>query len=513
MSTMSRECLGVNAMYHVGWFLNSVDIPALLIDPSRYVHRIVGVSRGFVKLTLFDSTDLRGSCKNVLSEMVPAVAISKSSTNDFKDYCGACCLRGLDQIGSHFSLQPIARKDGSYFVDARTARFFKVDGQPFVLSVHSLVCEGLLVPAHVRTMAASWRAEGRAALATVASCFRTCVEPFDTPSITSALPPATGFAFHRGKLNDHSMLLHNAITVARREAVDLANGCVVFGDRPVPHSHDGLVFSLKVISVAPKFDGLPLLGFTRKKPDALSEEPPIVSKCLGQSVFVGARGEAFARDHRNDFIMGFKYPTEEEIMEWCLQPDVPRHKRVSPAHLKPGDILTCQYTNDGRLRLHINGCILLDFDIGRPLGQTAEYYAVVDVCFEAAELKLLPSSVGYGQVEGGRESCRRISNRAGRQIDLSSPGTSDTDSCAIAASWRTDGSASDWEGSDDSGEAEGPVGSVEAQLPARCEVNHEVMPAKAILCWRIAKMVSVSCVAALVAVCVGGRRRCATLRW
>eukprot|EP00439_Symbiodinium_sp_Y106_P074763 s2539_g14.t1 len=114
--------------------------------------------------------------------------------------------------------------------------------------------------------------------------------------------------------------------------------------------------------------------------------------CLGASVLVGACGEAFARDQMDHFRIGFKQPPQTEVASWSTQADVPPHKRRAPVSVNPGDVFGCLYTMEGRLQLWRNGSQVLDFDVGRPIQQGADYYAVIDVCLAAYSVSLLPHS-------------------------------------------------------------------------------------------------------------------------
>ncbi|CAE7811809.1 Exd1 [Symbiodinium sp. CCMP2592] len=114
--------------------------------------------------------------------------------------------------------------------------------------------------------------------------------------------------------------------------------------------------------------------------------------CLGASVLVGACGEAFARDQMEHFRIGFKQPPQTEVASWSTQADVPPHKRRAPVSVNPGDVFGCLYTMEGRLQLWRNGSQVLDFDVGRPIQQGADYYAVIDVCLAAYSVSLLPHS-------------------------------------------------------------------------------------------------------------------------
>mmetsp|Transcript_70791 Transcript_70791/g.168955 ORF Transcript_70791/g.168955 Transcript_70791/m.168955 type:complete len:458 (-) Transcript_70791:16-1389(-) len=134
------------------------------------------------------------------------------------------------------------------------------------------------------------------------------------------------------------------------------------------------------------------MGFPRRKPVDQPGLYPTVCRCLGASVLVGACGEAFARDQIEHFRIGFKQPPQTEVASWSTQADVPPHKRRAPVSVNPGDVFGCLYTLEGRLQLWRNGSQVLDFDVGRPIQQGADYYAVIDVCLAAYSASLLPHS-------------------------------------------------------------------------------------------------------------------------
>jgi hypothetical protein len=158
------------------------------------------------------------------------------------------------------------------------------------------------------------------------------------------------------------------------------------------HTAEGIFFAFRVDDAVQTFDGLPLVGFTKRKPTDSTDLYPMVSRCLGSSALIGACGEAVARDQHDHFKIGFKQPPQDEVETWSLEPNLPPHKRRPPVSIQAGDVLGCMYTNEGRLQLWHNGALILDFDIRRPLQKDADYYAVVDVCFSVYSLTLLPMS-------------------------------------------------------------------------------------------------------------------------
>jgi len=160
----------------------------------------------------------------------------------------------------------------------------------------------------------------------------------------------------------------------------------------VPKTKEGLSFRVRVESTTSLFLGLPFVGFTTRRPTSEANNCPQLSKCLAESIVVGGCGEAFARDKSTHYVMGFRKPPETEIQSWSLQPDLPSHEREPPAEVKPGDGIECRYTWGGRIQFLVNDSMVLDFDTGRPLNEDTNFYAVVDVCFSAASLTLMPDS-------------------------------------------------------------------------------------------------------------------------
>jgi hypothetical protein len=202
----------------------------------------------------------------------------------------------------------------------------------------------------------------------------------------------SSFSFYGKQLQDHAMLFNGDLTASRREPEELPTGCLVFGDRPLSCTSGGFRFALRVDSTSPSFLGLPLLGVTRRRPTESSDLYPSVAKALGESVLIGGRGEAFARDKTANFVVGFKFPPRDEIEEWTLEPDAPRHLRTAPVTLVTNDVVECRYTLDGHIEYWHNGCFLYGFNTGRPVEENVDYYAVVDVCSGVCAMTLVPPS-------------------------------------------------------------------------------------------------------------------------
>jgi len=172
----------------------------------------------------------------------------------------------------------------------------------------------------------------------------------------------------------------------------LPTGCLVFSDRPLPHRPGGgLCFALRVNAVTPSFQGMPLLGFTRRRPRDESGLHPQVSTCLGESLFIGKQGQAFARDKPGNFAIGFKQPPQNEVQTWSSSGSatVAPSAEAETDVLKAGDILQCVWTINGRLELWQNEAKVLDFDISRHIDAGTEYFAAIDVCLSATSVSVV----------------------------------------------------------------------------------------------------------------------------
>jgi hypothetical protein len=152
----------------------------------------------------------------------------------------------------------------------------------------------------------------------------------------------------------------------------------------------GLHFACRIDAVTTAFDGLPLLGFTRRAPQDVTGLHPQVSTCLGASVLVGTGGKAYARDQHEHFQMGFKLPASSEVQTWSLPRDATREW---DRKLSVGDIIGCSYTLDGCMQFWLNQEKIMDFDTGRPIDGDEIYYAVVDVSFTVGTVTLVPDQM------------------------------------------------------------------------------------------------------------------------
>jgi len=384
----------------------------LLADPLLAECPIVSCSSAACQMTGYSKKQLIGQNCRILLQGVPTTAVSKSARKNITDYCSSCLIEGLSTISEIATLQPNARADGSHFVNFFVLSLIKVRHRIFIIGVQMEVGQGLFVRLSKAQQKEAMELS-RSGLKRVREHLWANAPPLENPEpdvcsdqVTSSMRPQ--FKFYSERLQDHCMLMNDGYTAFRREPSDLGVNCLVFGDRPVrPDSNGTLGFTMRVDSVTPAFSGYPVLGFTRRRPRDEADLYPVVARCLGQSVLVGACGEAFARDQCDHYVMGFRAPPPEDVRVWALQGDIPPHKRAPPTQLRAGDLLSCAYTCEGRLQLMHNDRMILDFDVERTPEATEEYYAVIDVCFSASGLTLVrPSpcaSNGYADELGSDE--------------------------------------------------------------------------------------------------------------
>lgn len=381
------------AYHSVGWVLDGLEEDAaLLSDVLLYDCPIVGASRGFTALTGYTHDDLIGSNCRVLLKGVPEVAISKSVRKNLRNFCNMCSLRSLDQISEVYSLQPNSRRDGPPFMNFIFIGRVTVHNHPYLLGVQRNLGDGICARRSSQQIADAAE-ESRM----VFKRLRRRIQELDRATSPRLRSPRTwsekpGFKFYSERLQDHCLLLDEGRTVMRREPQELATNCMVFGNRPVRHTPCGLFFALRVNDAVATFEGLPVVGFTKREPRDNPDLYPTVSRCLGASVLIGACGEAFARDQHHHFKIGFKPPPPEEVRSWSNQPNLPAHKRRPPVGVQTGDVLGCLYTSAGRIQLWRNGVLVLDFDSERPIDRAANYYAVADVCLSAYSVTVLPQT-------------------------------------------------------------------------------------------------------------------------
>lgn len=371
----------------VGFLLDDDEECAIIADAQIQDFLIVGASQGFLQLTGFTRDAVLGQNCRMMLEGVPEVAISKSARKNLRDFCRMCKVKRLDHISEVASVQPNSRRDGSQFVNFFLVGLVQVCNGRYLLGVQKPLGEGLFASLNGRKM------EEVSELArTTFKRIRARLRDLEPDPGRDALFQPQGFTFFSERLQDHCLLMNNCRTAMRREPQELATNCLVFGNMPARRGANGLFFAVRIEDAVTTFDGLPIMGFTRRKPTDTSDLYPTVCRCLGASVLVGACGEAFARDQLHHFRIGFKPPPQTEVASWSVQPDVPPHKRRAPVGVVPGDVFGCLYTNEGRLQLWRNGELAMDFDVQRPIEEGVDYYAVVDVCLAAYTVSLLPDS-------------------------------------------------------------------------------------------------------------------------
>eukprot|EP00440_Ansanella_granifera_P056148 gb/GFBE01060856.1/.p1 GENE.gb/GFBE01060856.1/~~gb/GFBE01060856.1/.p1 ORF type:complete len:514 (+),score=82.16 gb/GFBE01060856.1/:1-1542(+) len=366
-----------------------------LLAPCVEGSPIVAVSAGFCEQTGYSQEDLLGASLKLTLQGLSNLVISRSEQIKFDQYCKDCTSPDVEHVAEISVIQPCSRKDGSVFnrlIVAGLCVVQKPRPQTYVSCVQVPVPSGRLSAAVKQDAEEQGRKVLRQVRLSLCKASQLCPGKLEAPC---------GFAFYSERLQECALLQNRSCTAVRREASQLPRGCLVFGDRPVQPCKIGLCFTLRIDRVTPLFQGLPLLGFTRREPtDTPGLFPCSVAKCLGQSLLVGGFGEAFARDQVEHFPMQFKQPPEEEVAYWSLQPDLPQHQKEAPATLRPGDILQCRYTWEGRVQLLLNGEAIIDFDVKRPLVPEIAHYAVVDVCFSAESVTLMPDGHVVNESDG-----------------------------------------------------------------------------------------------------------------
>jgi PAS domain-containing protein len=359
---------------------------------------IVAASEGFYSLTGYSQEHMLGRNCRMMLDGVPPMAISVSARKNIKNFMEICQVIGLSSISEVFAVQPNTRCDGSHFVNMFMLGLCKIRHRSFVLGVQTKLGEGLFVKMS--------KAETKRAVESSRQVFKSIRERLSLCAIpekcialessqnhlTHAVVAQPDFAFFSEQLQDHGFLVDNGYTALRREPQELAFNCMLFSDRPIRHTSQGLSFTVLVNSVTHTFTGLPVLGFTKRRPVDSPDLYPAVARCTGASVLVGACGEAFARDKWEHFAIGFKTPPESEVQYWSMQPELRAHERTPPTKLEAGDTLQCTYAKKGVIQLFQNGNLILEFDVDRPVEDSAEYYAVLDVCFTACSVTVVSTT-------------------------------------------------------------------------------------------------------------------------
>jgi len=393
----------------VGSLLDNVGASALLIDVCAPGFPIVGASAGFKQMTGYNEFDLLGSNLKMFIESVPKAAVSRSGCKNLDDYIQVCSMKGVDCVAETTVVQPNMRKDGTVFINFAMFGRCHLQGQIYILMISRSVGEGLMLrlpSSRHKELSEMCRKEFIELRTVMQKQLNECESgwtstPFPLHCLNRGVMQdgRTDFKLFAQRLQDHCILLNGCCTAVRREAHEITSSCLVFGDRPLSPTQDGLCFGIRVDDIVSSFQGYPVLGFTRKRPTDNPDLYPVVAKCLGQSLLIGgAHNEACARDQPSNFQMGFRQPPQSEIQTWCEEPDIPVHKRKKMPQLNVGDILQCKYGYDGALQLWVNGRILLNFQTQRTLDMSAEYYPVVDVCFTASGITVLQSQASVSAI-------------------------------------------------------------------------------------------------------------------
>lgn len=374
----------------IGQLLETEKEPAFLADMMSDCYPIVGCSQGFLDLTQYSQESILGTSLFFLEEGIPDELISKSTRKNLTSFCQACRFSagmGGRVLGDLQVTQPSKRAGGSVFVNCCLCSLVMLRNRPYILGVPTSMGEGTFARMSKSSLD-EHKENSREKVRRIREALQGKIER------DRRLPEVDeegGHSFFADRLQDHCILIGRGRTALRREPYDLPNGCLVFAQQPVYPIGDGsLRFSVLVDDVTPKFDGLPLMGFTRREPLDSVECYPGQAQCLAQSVSIGRNGEAFARDQSTHVTIGFKQPPPEELMSWCLDSDKPPHLRRAPCRPEPGDTLECVWSADGRLSMHHNSTVVLSFDTGRRPERGGHYYGFVDVCLSVSQVTLLP---------------------------------------------------------------------------------------------------------------------------
>jgi hypothetical protein len=377
------------------FLLNGVDSPAFLLDPFTTPCPIVGCTPGFSQLTGYTMDQLAGKNLGFMLHGVPTRAISKSAQKNMENFCQMCRMSDLAHIGEFVYVQVNARQCGEPFVNFCMMGLCRIGQRTLILGVAMCLCEGLSLCAPskpvVETARNNFKATCERLLGNTQRCRADAKGTEATVDFDNKSLAAEPLGFFAERLQDHCLLTNSGRTAHRREPEQIPKNCLLFGDRPMQPSDCGLCFSVLINEVTHSFEGFPLLGFTKRMPKATEDIYPTVSKCLGSSVLIGGCGEAFARDKFDHFEMRFKQPAVEDLQQWAADASVPSNLRKPHVQLQPGDILCCRYSCSGHLTLERNGETMWEFDVERPIDGHAGYYPVVDVCFSACSLTMIPT--------------------------------------------------------------------------------------------------------------------------
>jgi hypothetical protein len=372
-----------------GYLLDADEGAACLLDPLCSKCPIVGASDGFVEMTGFALEFLLGKELSMLCDGVPQEAISKSEQENISSFCGLCRSVGLWQISETTAVLANARSDGSVFMTFLMLGLVVHQEHPFIIVVQEHLCDGLQIDINyglVNDMRAScWEVMCRIRI-------RVSGQTEPVPAMITLKDGS--FGIFNERLEGRCILTNQGLSVQRREAKAVPTGCLVVSDVPVQRrQNDGsLYFAVRADEVVASFVGMPILGFTRRRPGEDPDMCRTLARYMGKSVLVGACGEAFARDQESNHVPSYRAPSPEEVATWCLQMDTPAHRRTPPVTINVGDKLACQYTASGSIRFLQNEEIVIEFNTGRPILPDEDYYAVIDVSFSVSGVTLLPGA-------------------------------------------------------------------------------------------------------------------------
>jgi len=425
--------------------LNRIDDVCLVIDaliPGCF--RIAGPSSGYCKTTGYENSDVIGGSLRSLIAKAPHETISKSGLKNLDDYCYTCSNKEVDHVAETTLVQPVVCKDGSHFMGLFLAGLCEYRCRPYILIVvHAIGDNAKRVNV----------AEQYENLRTAFLRIRRTLNGFEkqmkfmsqssfgsshggTPS--EAFPSWHGgdipeevikqesafrskrprmenrwtrrghrrdkalaraartpdFELFAQRLDCRCILSNKGYTLTRREPAELQNGCLAFSESCMKLGPQGFEFSVRIDGIEPRWEGLPILGFTRQKPTDRAGLYPQMGMHQAQSILAGMDGNAFARDQDTHFVARFKRPRQDEVAVW--HPD----SSYSHPRLAIGDVLRCVYTRLGRIQLWLNSENIIDIDTLRTIDTQADYYAVVDACFTATSLTVLATPSASSRIEG-----------------------------------------------------------------------------------------------------------------
>lgn len=402
----------------IGFLLNDLESAVLLVDALSKDYPIVGATRGFTHLTGYTLDCLLGrNCRLMLENLQPS-RISRGKRQTLQDFCKMCRVKGLTDAETGSNIVLNSRKDGTLFHNFFVLRLCKIGPHTLILGAQMSLGEGgdgtrpdITDFEYKKEACRDTLKLTREHLIANSPCAGTPQE--DSLESSSCCRRLPDFAFYSERLQSNCLLLHNRFMAMRREPTILRRGCLVFGDRPVQHSPEGLSFSLLVQqrevfegkSFAKMFSGLPLLGFTKRAPKDTPDLYPSSGPWCGASVMVGMDSQAFARDQFEHYGVMDECPSIADLEVFSLDPPPPSDSQ-SVVH---GDVLCCKYFNNGHIALELNDKIIIAFDVGRPIDQNADYYAVVDVCDSVWGVLLVPTEDIFSMSKSAELASRQIS--------------------------------------------------------------------------------------------------------